>query len=65
MVKTAMSTALVHTGGGSNSLRTTVPMWIVQQFSLKSGEKLIWKVASDDSGELFIKVKPRGDSNGA
>lgn len=65
MGKTGMSTTLVHTGGGSNSLRTTVPMWIVQQFSLKSGEKLIWKVASDDSGELFIKVKPRGDSNGA
>lgn len=60
-----MSTALVPTGGGSNSLRTTVPMWIVQQFSLKSGEKLIWKVASDESGELFIKVMPRGDYNGA
>ncbi len=64
MAKTVMTTALVHTGGGSSSLRTTVPMWIVEQFGLKSGEKLVWKVASDESGELFIKVKPRGVSNG-
>ena len=59
------TTVLVSTGGKSNSLRTTFPMWLVEQFDLKSGQKVEWKVASDDSGELFIKVKPRGVSDGA
>jgi hypothetical protein len=33
MAKTNGDTALVSTGGGSNSLRTTVPMWLVEHGS--------------------------------
>lgn len=53
------TTKLVHTGGGSKSIRTTVPVWIVEQFNLKAGEKLFWRLESGENGELYIKVKPR------
>tara|TARA_R100000030_G_scaffold92236_2_gene77746 strand:- start:114 stop:290 length:177 start_codon:yes stop_codon:yes gene_type:complete len=53
-------TTLVGTGGGSKSLRTTVPSWIVEQFGLKSGKKLFWRLETGENGELYIKVKPEG-----
>ena len=40
MAKGKTTTTLVPTGGGSNSLRTTIPMWIVQQFGMGAGSKL-------------------------
>jgi hypothetical protein len=51
-------TALVRTGGGSSSLRTTVPLWIVKQFGLKAGDKVLWRLETGENGELYIKVKP-------
>ena len=50
-------TTLVSTGGQSNSLRTTVPLWIVDQFGLKSGDKLVWKVKLDGNS-MYIGVFP-------
>lgn len=46
----------------SNSLRTTVPIFIVKQFGLNEGDMLDWELAVVD-GELSIIVKPvkRGD----
>ena len=41
-------------------MRSTVPMWLVSQFGLQAGDKLEWKVGSDENGELFIKVIPQG-----
>jgi len=49
----------VSTGGGSNSLRTTVPMWIIEQFKLTAGEKLSWKFDVSEDGELCVKVTPQ------
>jgi hypothetical protein len=51
-------TSLVGTGGGSKSLRTTVPSWIVEQFRLKAGKKLLWRLETGENGELYIKVRP-------
>lgn len=53
-------TALVRTGGGSNSLRTTVPFWIVEQFGMKAGDKVHWRLEKGENGELYIKVRPEG-----
>lgn len=39
------------------SLRTTVPMSIVRQFNLKTGDKLDW-VFDVKNGEMIIVVKP-------
>ena len=60
MARGGSKTTLVPTGGGSNSVRSTVPMWLVSQFGLQAGDKLEWKVGSDENGELFIKVIPQG-----
>jgi len=41
----------------TNSLRTTVPIFIVRQFNLKEGDMLNWELNVID-GELTIIVKP-------
>jgi bifunctional DNA-binding transcriptional regulator/antitoxin component of YhaV-PrlF toxin-antitoxin module len=45
----------------STSLRTTVPMSIVRQFNLKTGDRLGWKI-DIKNGELVVIVKPIRDS---
>ena len=45
----------------STSLRTTVPMSIVRQFNLKTGDRLSWKI-DIKNGELVVIVKPIRDS---
>ncbi len=52
------TTALVSTGGSSNSLRTTIPMWIVEQFGLSAGSKIEWSLEVKD-GEMSISVSPQ------
>ena len=37
----------------SNSLRTTVPAYIVNQFALKKGDKLSWGI---ENGAVVIQV---------
>jgi len=58
MSKGATTTALVSTGGSSNSLRTTIPMWIVEQFGLLAGSKIEWSLEVKD-GEMTISVCPQ------
>ena len=59
MARVNNETTLVSTGGGSNSLRTTVPMWIIEQFNLSAGEKINWKFDVGTDGELYVKVTPQ------
>ena len=56
MAKGSSTTSLVSTGG-SNSLRTTVPMWIVEHFGLDVGSKLEWKFVIDGE-KMTINVSP-------
>lgn len=60
MAKGKTTTTLVPTGGGSNSLRTTIPMWIVQQFGLSAGSKVEW-LLSAETGKMTIHVTPAED----
>jgi len=41
----------------SESLRTTVPIGIVRQFDLKSGDQIGWKFEARN-GDLVIVVRP-------
>jgi len=58
MGKGATTTALVSTGGSSNSLRTTIPKWIVEQFGLSAGSKIEWSLEVRN-GEMTISVSPQ------
>lgn len=51
------TTTLVATGGNSNSLRTTIPMWIVQQFNLESGKKMEWSLKVENN-RMTITLDP-------
>ncbi|MCX6701272.1 MAG: AbrB/MazE/SpoVT family DNA-binding domain-containing protein [Methanomicrobiales archaeon] len=42
----------------SNSLRTTVPVSIVNQFNLKKGDKLNWGI---EDGAVVIQVAKQGN----
>ena len=57
MAQRKSTTTLVATGGNSNSLRTTVPMWIVQQFELESGGKIEWDLKVENN-RMTITVNP-------
>ena len=57
MGRGASTTALVSTGG-SNSLRTTIPMWIVEQFNLKAGSKIEWSLKVEND-TMTISVTPQ------
>ena len=57
MARGQTRTALVSTGKGSNCLRTTVPMWIVEQFGLSAGSKLEWRLKAEN-GSMQIQVAP-------
>ena len=57
MAKGSSTTSLVSTGG-SNSLRTTVPMWIVEQFGLLPGNKIEWSLGVEND-VMTISVRPQ------
>ena len=41
----------------SSSLRTTVPMFIINQFKLKQGDKLRWNLEAKE-GKIVIVLEP-------
>jgi hypothetical protein len=47
----------------SESLRTTVPMSIVKQFTLHAGDRIGWKI-DIKNGELVVIVRPVKNSKG-
>jgi len=51
------STTLVSTGGGSRSLRTTVPMWIVEHFELVAGDNVDWRFTIQE-GQIVVVMTP-------
>lgn len=56
-------TKLTPATSKKESLRTTVPRSIVQQFDLTSGDSLDWKLEVRN-GELIIVISPVKRSNG-
>lgn len=57
MARGSMTTKLSSVGGKSKSLRTVVPMWIVEHFGLDVGSKLQWKFVVEDE-KMTINVSP-------
>ena len=53
-----VATKLVSTGGASRSLRTTVPLWVVEHFKLSAGDTVEWKFLVED-GEIHLIVTPK------
>lgn len=51
------TTSLTKANKTSESLRTTVPASIINQFDLREGDKLMW-ILESYKNELFIKIKP-------
>ncbi len=57
MIAVGERTTLTKATSKSNSLRTTVPIFIVKQFGLNEGDMLDWELGVFD-GKLSIIVKP-------
>jgi hypothetical protein len=51
------TTVLALNAPNKASLRTTVPMFIVKQWSLKPGDKLDWSIDVRGKNEIVIVVK--------
>jgi len=54
------STTLVSTGGGSRSLRTTVPMFIVEHFGLTAGDDVNWRFTVQE-GQIVVVMTPTAE----
>lgn len=50
-------TTLALNAPNKASLRTTIPMFIVKQWELKSGDKLDWSLEARGKNEIVIVVK--------
>jgi hypothetical protein len=50
-------TTLALNAPNKASLRTTIPMFIVKQWGLKSGDKLDWSLESRGRNEIVIVVR--------
>ena len=50
-------TSLALNAPNKASLRTTIPMFIVKQWELKSGDKLDWSLEARGKNEIVIVVK--------
>ena len=57
MARGSMTTKLSSVGGKSKSLRTVVPMWIVEHFGLDVGSRLQWKFVVEGE-KMTINVSP-------
>jgi bifunctional DNA-binding transcriptional regulator/antitoxin component of YhaV-PrlF toxin-antitoxin module len=55
-------TTLALNAPNKASLRTTIPMFIVKQWGLKSGDKLDWSLEARKN-EMVIVVKKAEDNN--
>lgn len=49
---------ILKTSTMSNSLRTTVPVMVIQHFNVKLGDKLEWVLKTIENGETIAIVKP-------
>jgi len=57
MISMGFKTTIARASSVANSLRTTVPSGIVNQFNLKDGDKLDWTLKAED-GDIIVIVKP-------
>ena len=57
MIFMGFKTTIAKASTISNSFRTTVPAAIINQFSLKDGDKLDWEMKAEN-GNLIVIVKP-------
>jgi hypothetical protein len=51
-----VETLLTPASTNSSSLRTTVPVWVVKQFELESGDSLFWRLESSKEGLKLVVV---------
>lgn len=60
MGRNVVTTTLHAASSKTSSLRTTVPMWIINQFGLKAGDDVKWKLHVKD-GEMIVIMAPVGE----
>jgi len=57
MIIMGFKTTITKASSITNSLRTTVPAGIINQFNLKDGDRLDWTLKAEN-GEIIVIVKP-------
>ena len=57
MILMGFKTTIAKASTISSSYRTTVPAAIINQFTLKDGDKLDWELKAEN-GNLIIIIKP-------
>ena len=50
------TTTVVAVGGKGRSVRTVIPLWVVQQIGIEAGDKISWNLKVEE-GELRVVIK--------
>ena len=59
------TTLIVRTSAKSDSLRVTIPQWVVRQMRLKAGHRMRWELKPDgDDFKLVAKPLKRKPNKG-
>ena len=56
MPSTSNETTVVAVGGKGRSVRTVIPLWVVQQMKIKVGDKISWNLKVEE-GEIQVNIK--------
>lgn len=54
------STKLVSAKTQSDSLRATVPSFIVKAMGINPGDELVWEIDNDHKETIIVKITRRG-----
>lgn len=57
MGRRATTTTLHAASSKTGSLRTTVPMWIINHFKLQAGDDVDWRFHIED-GKMVVLMQP-------
>jgi len=56
MPATSNQTTVVAVGGKGRSVRTVIPLWVVQQIGIEAGDKISWNLKVEE-GEIRVVIK--------
>ena len=56
MPATSNQTTVVAVGGKGRSVRTVIPLWVVQQIGIEAGDQISWNLKVEE-GEIRVVIK--------
>ena len=60
MGTSTVNTAVISVGKNSRSVRTVIPIWVVEQLGLQAGDTINWRIEKSKTGFKAAIIKIEG-----